>query len=66
MIEIEAFSEVKVGRVEMTRFARAVGSKASNKREEEEATPWSMMVAGVSQFKILRTDILFLNIVTYS
>ena len=37
----------------MTRFARAVGSKASNKREEEEATPWSMMVAGVSQFKIL-------------
>ena len=50
----------------MTRFARAVGSKASNKREEEEATPWSMMVAGVSQFKILRTDILFLNIVTYS
>ena len=33
----------------MTRFARAVGSKASNKREEEEATPWSMMVAGVSQ-----------------
>ena len=49
----------------MTRFARAVGSKASNKREEEEATPWSMMVAGVSRFKILRTDILFLNVVTY-
>lgn len=33
----------------MTRFARAVGSKASNKREEEEATPWSMMVAGVKR-----------------
>jgi len=33
----------------MTRFARAVGSKASNKREEEEATPWSVMVAGVKR-----------------
>ena len=39
----------------MTRFARAVGSKASNKREEEEATPWSMMVAGVSQDKMFKT-----------
>ena len=38
----------------MTRFARAVGSKASNKREEEEATPWSMMVAGVSHCKMHR------------
>ena len=50
----------------MTRFARAVGSKASNKREEEEATPWSMMVAGVSQYKIFRTDMLFLDIVKSS
>jgi len=28
----------------MTRFARADGSKGSNKREPEEATPWSVMV----------------------
>ena len=28
----------------MTRFARADGSKGSNKREEEEATPWSVLV----------------------
>merc|ERR1719320_319501 len=28
----------------MTRFARAEGSKASNKREPEEATPWAVMV----------------------
>jgi len=28
----------------MTRFARAAGSKASNKREPEDATPWSSMV----------------------
>jgi len=28
----------------MTRFARADGSKASNKREPEESTPWSVMV----------------------
>ena len=40
----------------MTRFARAVGSKASNKREEEEATPWSMMVAGVSQDKMFKNN----------
>ena len=39
----------------MTRFARAVGSKSSNKREEEEATPWSMMVAGVSQDEMFKT-----------
>ena len=40
----------------MTRFARAVGSKASNKREEEEATPWSVMVAGVSSFVVENRD----------
>ena len=40
----------------MTRFARAVGSKASNKREEEEATPWSMMVAGVSQDEMFKNN----------
>jgi len=28
----------------MTRFARSVGSKASNKREPESATPWNVMV----------------------
>ena len=28
----------------MTRFARADGSKGSNKREEEEATPWNVLV----------------------
>lgn len=28
----------------MTRFARADGSKGSNKREPEDATPWSVMV----------------------
>jgi len=28
----------------MTRFARSEGSKGSNKREPEEATPWSVMV----------------------
>ena len=28
----------------MTRFARSDGSKGSNKREEEEATPWSVLV----------------------
>jgi len=28
----------------MTRFARADGSKGSNKREPEEATPWGLMV----------------------
>lgn len=28
----------------MTRFARAEGSKGSNKREPEEATPWAVMV----------------------
>ena len=31
----------------MTRYARAQGSKAANKREEEEATPWSVMVRGI-------------------
>jgi len=31
----------------MTRFARADGSKGSNKREEEDATPWSVMVQQV-------------------
>ena len=31
----------------MTRFARSAGSKASNKREPEEATPWGTMVQGV-------------------
>jgi hypothetical protein len=31
----------------MTRYARAQGSKGSNKREEEEATPWSVMVRGI-------------------
>lgn len=29
----------------MTRFARSEGSKASNKREPEEATPWNVQVA---------------------
>ena len=31
----------------MTRFARSEGSKGSNKREEEEATPWSVLVQQV-------------------
>lgn len=31
----------------MTRYARAQGSKGANKREEEEATPWSVMVRGI-------------------
>merc|ERR1712126_279957 len=31
----------------MGRFARAEGSKGSNKREEEDATPWSVMVQQV-------------------
>ena len=31
----------------MTRFARSDGSKGSNKREEEEATPWSVLVQQV-------------------
>ena len=31
----------------MTRFARAEGSKAANKREEEPATPWHVMVANI-------------------
>jgi len=31
----------------MTRFARADGSKGSNKREAEDATPWSVMVQQV-------------------
>lgn len=31
----------------MTRYARAQGSKADNKRVEEEATPWSLMVRGI-------------------
>ena len=31
----------------MTRYARADGSKAANKREEEAATPWSVMVRGI-------------------
>ncbi len=31
----------------MTRFARSKGSKASNERVEEEATPWDQMVAGM-------------------
>ena len=48
------FSVSSVGR-RMTRFARAVGSKASNKREEEEATPWSVMVAGVSSFVVQKS-----------
>ena len=30
--------------LDMTRFARSDGSKGSNKREEEEATPWSVLV----------------------
>ena len=33
----------------MTRFARAKGSKSSNEREPEEATPWSQMVQGITQ-----------------
>lgn len=33
----------------MTRFARAKGSKASNAREPEEATPWSEMVRAMPQ-----------------
>ena len=31
----------------MTRYARAEGSKADNKREEEAATPWHVMVANI-------------------
>merc|ERR1712029_1263062 len=31
----------------MTRWARSKGSAASNERVEEEATPWSQLVAGV-------------------
>ncbi len=31
----------------MTRYARAQGSKADNKREEEAATPWHVMVANI-------------------
>ena len=31
----------------MTRFARSDGSKGSNRREEEEATPWSVLVQQV-------------------
>lgn len=31
----------------MTRFARAEGSKGSNRREEEEATPWNVLVQQV-------------------
>ena len=31
----------------MTRYARAKGSKASNEREPEEATPWAQMVRGI-------------------
>lgn len=31
----------------MTRFARARGSKSSNKREPEEATPWTQMKEGL-------------------
>ena len=31
----------------MTRYARADGSKAANKREEEAATPWSVMVRSI-------------------
>merc|ERR1711974_484325 len=31
----------------MTRWARSKGSAASNERVEEDATPWSQMVAGL-------------------
>ena len=31
----------------MTRYARSEGSKAANKREEEPATPWHVMVANI-------------------
>jgi hypothetical protein len=31
----------------MTRYARAQGSKACNKRQEEDPTPWSVMVRGI-------------------
>ena len=33
----------------MTRFARAKGSKASNERVEEDATPWEEMKAQMKQ-----------------
>jgi len=33
----------------MTRWARSKGSAASNERVEEEATPWSQMVAGLKK-----------------
>jgi len=35
----------------MTRFARSEGSKASNKREPEEATPWGVQVAVLNREK---------------
>jgi len=36
----------------MTRFARSVGSKASNKREPESATPWNVMVNQMNKGRI--------------
>lgn len=36
----------------MTRFARAKGSKASNERVEEEATPWEEMKAAIPAPKL--------------
>ncbi len=38
----------KIECVKMTRFARAKGSKASNEREPEEATPWNQLVKGLN------------------
>ena len=35
----------------MTRFARAKGSKASNERVEEEATPWEQLKASITTGK---------------
>lgn len=40
----------------MTRFARATGSKASNKREPEEATPWSTMVRQIKPVEDVEDD----------
>lgn len=36
----------------MTRFARAKGSKASNERAPEDATPWEVMKEQLLQAKI--------------
>ena len=54
--EKEPVAGKKISKEKMTRFARSKGSKASNERVEEEATPWEQLTFNLAPIAAKKRD----------